>query len=419
MMAMLRVLAGIAFAHLWVRARATFVATLGVAIGVGFFLAVSGMMVGSQKDFIRTLIDTAPHIIVRDERRAPTRQPALTAFAGDAVRIEGLRPQEEVRGLKDWPAMLADVRAQPGAQVAPSLSGAVTIGYAGRTAAVALNGVDPRLEGRLTKIDETLIGGRLSDLEARPDGLIISRPMADRLGARLGDTLVVTASTGALQRMRILALIEPEGRAGFYAGDAVAYGLLRTAQVLFTRPNVVNQLHVRLADPDDARLLAGTLEARWGYKWESWQERSADILNLLVVRNVIMYAVILAILIVASFGIYTAVSNSVADKRRDIAILRAMGFSAFDVQAIFLIEGVAIAILGAVMGFAIGTGLLEILARLPLSIGGKPLVLPLDRGLGQYLIAGGASMTAALLAAWLPARKVARVDPVSVLRGAA
>lgn len=415
----LGVLADIALAHLVVRARQTVVAMLGVAIGVGFFLAVSGMMVGSQKDFIRTLVDTAPHIVVRDERRDPSRQPVLDAFPQAAVRIYDLRPQEEVRGLKDWPAMLADARAIPGAIAAPSINGAVTIGFAGRTAAVALNGVDPRLEGQLTKIEETLSGGKLVDLEARPDGVIISRPLAERMGARLGDTLIVTAPSGALQRMRILALIEPDAGAGFYAGDTVAYGLLRTAQVLFARPNIVNQLHIRLPVPDDAQRQAARLEARWGYKWESWQERSADILNLLVVRNVIMYAVILAILAVASFGIYTAVSTSVADKRRDIAILRAMGFTTGDVQTIFLIEGVLVAMLGAALGFGVGTALLEILARLPLTMGGKPLVLPLDRGLGQYLIAGGASMAGALLAAWLPARKAANVDPVSILRGAA
>jgi len=108
------VLANIALAHLRVRARQTLVATLGVAIGVGFFLAVSGMMVGSQKDFVRTLVDSAPHIIVRDEQRRPVRQPALDAFPNAAVAIRGLRPQEEVRGLKDWPAMLADARAIPG-----------------------------------------------------------------------------------------------------------------------------------------------------------------------------------------------------------------------------------------------------------------------------------------------------------------
>jgi lipoprotein-releasing system permease protein len=413
------VLANIALAHLRVRARQTLVATLGVAIGVGFFLAVSGMMVGSQKDFIRTLVDSAPHIIVRDEQRRPVRQPALDAFPGAAVAIHGLRPQEEVRGLKDWPAMLADARAIPGSLAAPSLSGAVTVAYAGRNAAVALNGVDPRLEGRLAKINESLTGGALSDLEVRPDGIIISRPLADRLGARLGDTLVVTSPTGTLQRMRILALIEPDARAGFYAGDTVAYGLLRTAQVVFARPSIVNQIHIRLADSGDAEAQAKRLEDRWGYKWESWQERSIDILNLLVVRNIIMYAVILAILIVASFGIYTAVSNSVADKRRDIAILRAMGFTTGDVQAIFLLEGLLVGVMGAAVGFAIGTGLLQVLASLPLSMAGKPLVLPLDRSLPQYLLAGGASLSAAVVAAWLPARKAANVDPVAILRGAA
>ncbi len=92
------VLAGVALAHVRVRARQTLVATLGVAIGVGFFLAVSGMMVGSQKDFIKTLVNSAPHIIVRDEQRRPVRQPALDAFPGAAIAIHGLRPKRRCAG---------------------------------------------------------------------------------------------------------------------------------------------------------------------------------------------------------------------------------------------------------------------------------------------------------------------------------
>lgn len=413
------VLAGIAFAHLAVRTRQTLVAILGVAIGVGFFLAVSGMMTGSQTDFIRTLIDTAPHIIVQDEQRNPARQPAVTAWPQAAVAVRGVRPQDEVRGLKDWPAMLAAARTQPGAVAAPSLSGAVAVRFAGRTEPLSLNGIDPWIEGQLTKIEASLVGGHLTDLEARPDGIIISRPLANRVGARLGDTLLVSSSAGVLQRMRILALIEPDARAGFYAGDNAAYGLLRTAQVLFARPNVVNQLHIKLGDPQAAEGVAVTLEARWGYKWVSWQERSRDIRNLLVVRNVIMYAVIAAILLVASFGIYTSVSTSVTDKRRDIAILRAMGFTEGDVEGVFLIEGLVVGVAGALVGFAFGSVLLEVLARLPITVQGKPLELPLDRGLRQYLIAGAASLASALVAAWLPARKAAGVDPVDILRGAA
>lgn len=415
----LATLVAIAMAHLAVRVRQTLVSTLGVAVGVGFFLATSGMLVGADNDFVRTLVDSAPHIIVRDEQRSPTRQPAREAFPDAAVGISGVKPPEEVRGLKDWPAMLADARALPGAIAAPSLTGAVTVRFSGRTEPVALNGVDPRLAGRLAKIDDTLVGGNLADLEARPDGIIVTRPLADRVGARLGDTLLVASSAGVVQRMRILALVEPDAMAGFYAGDNTAYGLLRTAQVLFARPNVVNQLHVKVADPQAAEAAARALEGRWGYKWESWQERSRDVLNLLVARKVIMYAVMSAILLVASFGIYTGVSSSVADKRRDIAILRAMGFTARDIQGVFVIEGLVVGAIGVVLGFALGTVLLEALARAPLTVGGRPLVLPLDRGVQQYLVAGAAALSAALVAAWLPARRAAQVDPVDILRGAA
>jgi len=409
----------IAIAHLVVRTRQTVVGVLGVAVGVGFFLAVSGVMVGSTNDFTRTLIDSAPHIVVRDEQRDGSRQAALDAYPGAAVAVAGVKPQEEVRGLKDWPAMLTDARALPGAIVAPSLTGAISLRFAGRTEPGALNGIDPRLEGKLAKIDVSLVGGRLIDLEARPDGIIVTGPLARRMGARIGDTLVVASPAGNVQRMRILALVEPDAMQGFYAGDNSAYGLLRTAQVLFARPNVVNQLHVRLSDPQDADAAAKALEGRWGYKWESWQERSRDLLNLLVVRTVTLYVVIGAILLVASFGIYSGVSSSVADKRRDIAILRAMGFTEQDVQNVFLIEGVIVGVIGAAFGFALGTSILEAIAHAPITIQGKQMVMPLDRGLSQYLMAGGAAMAAALVAAWLPARRAALVDPVDILRGAA
>lgn len=415
----LALLASIAFAHLRVRVRQTIVASLGVTVGVGLFLATSGLMIGSQNDFIRTLIETAPHIIVRDEERNPERQPVEQQYEGGAVVVRGVRPQEEVRGLRDWPAMLADARAQPGAIAAPSLTGAASIRFAGRTEGISVSGIDPRLEGRLTQIEETLSGGRLIDLEARPDGIIISRPMADRLGANLGDTLIVASPAGVLQRMRILALIEPDALTGFYAGDSAAYALLRTTQVLFARPNIVNQLHIKLGDANAARDVAENLERVWGYTWESWQERSQDILGLLIARTIVTYAVVSAVLMVASFGIYTAVSTSVTDKRRDIAILRAMGFTQADVRRIFLMEGMAVGVFGALTGFVLGFALLEALANAPISLNGVAYQLPLARGWDQYAIAGAVSLTAAMLAAWLPARKAAEVDPVDILRGAA
>lgn len=413
------VLVGIALAHLRVRTRTTVVASLGVAVGVGIFLVTSSMMLGSQNDFIRTLVDSSPHIIVKDERRGASPQPLREANPDAVVDIRGVRPRDEVRGLKDWPAMLAEARALPDAVAAPSLVGAVSIRFAGRTEPVALNGIDPRYEGRLFDIERTLSGGRLIDLEQRPDGIIVSRPLAQRLGAKLGDTLIVSSTAGVLQRMRILALIENDALAGFYAGDNTAYGLLRTAQVLFARPNIVNQLHIKITDPNQAEQEAARFESRWGYTWESWQERSRDILGLLVARTIVTYVIISAVLLVATFGVYTGVSNSVNDKRRDIAILRAMGFSQSDVQAIFVLQGMAVGVIGAAGGFLLGAILMQALGAAPITLNGQTTYLPLDRSALQFALAGGACLFAALVAAWLPARKAAKVDPVDILRGAA
>jgi lipoprotein-releasing system permease protein len=142
-------------------------------------------------------------------------------------------------------------------------------------------------------------------------------------------------------------------------------------------------------------------------------------MTLMLTRNVIMYSVVSAMLLVASFGIYTAVSTSVVDKRRDIAILRSIGFSQSDLQRIFVAEGLMLAVIGVVVGYAIGTLLMHVLGSIEFPILGRVEHLPLDRSPRQFAIAGLASTTAAAIAAWLPARKAARVDPVDILRGAA
>ena len=78
-----------------------------------------------------------------------------------------------------------------------------------------------------------------------------------------------------------------------------------------------------------------------------------------------------------------------------------------------------LAVFATLAGFLLGAAMLEALSRLPLTIEGRPLVIPLDRGLHQFVIAGTAALGSALVAAWLPARKAAAVDPVDILRGAA
>lgn len=413
----LGLLFAIAVRHLSRRRRQTIVAVSGVAVGVGFFLAVSALMIGSQNDFIKRLIDAAPHIIISDELRSPPPQPGTLELPGGALDLRGYKVRSEVRGLRDWPAIVAAANSAPGAIASPSLYGGVTLRLGGHQEALGVVGIEPEIEARISAIDDKLRVGRLRDLERVAGGIIIGEELAHQLGIGLGDVVNATSANNITRSLRIVGLFK-RGQSQLAASSG--YMMLREAQSLLGRPFIINRIGVHLADPYRAQAVAARLEAQFGYRAESWQERSSDLLALILIRDVIMYTVVSAILLVASFGIYTVVSNAVADKRRDIAILRSMGFSEADLQLVFVAEGVLLSLVGVALGWALGWCLMNILAAIDFPVGGGDVErIQLDRRGRQYAIAAGASLLAGIVAAWLPARKAARVDPVDILRGAA
>lgn len=112
----------IAVAHLTSRKRQTLVSLTGVVLGVAFFLAVSALMRGSERDFIKRLVDNSPHITVYDEYRQAREQPAALRWPEAAVEVRNVRPQRETRGIRGWPQRLAAIEALPGVRAAPVLS---------------------------------------------------------------------------------------------------------------------------------------------------------------------------------------------------------------------------------------------------------------------------------------------------------
>src|SRR3569833_2824995 len=140
-----------------------------------------------------------------------------------------------------------------------------------------------------------------------------------------------------------------------------------------------------------------------------------------MVRIIIMYSVVSAILLVASLGNYHVISTVEMEKTRDIAIMKSMGFHARDIRLIFLIEGVLIGIGGSALGILMGTGLMRLTQSVTVKPPGAtdPVHLPVDWSLDQFLLAAGNAMMSPKAASYLPARKGGRVQPVDILRGAA
>jgi lipoprotein-releasing system permease protein len=138
-----------------------------------------------------------------------------------------------------------------------------------------------------------------------------------------------------------------------------------------------------------------------------------------VVRNIIMYTVVGAILLVASFGTYNIISTITHEKARDIAIMKSLGLPERTVRRIFVLEAGVIGVLGTLLGFALGFGLCLALGSVEIR---NPFTdvthIPIAWSPLHYAMAAGVAIASSLVAGFLPARRAARVHPVEIIRGA-
>jgi lipoprotein-releasing system permease protein len=408
----------VAVTHLTSRKRQTLVSLTGVILGVAFFLAVSSLMRGSERDFIARLIDNSPHITISDEYRSPSRQPAALAWSDGAVQISNVKPQTETRGIRGYRRKLEFVESIPGVKAAPVLVGSAVLVFAGREEGVTLSGVIPAKMKEVSTIEDKFVDGSLDALAANPNGIVIGQGLAQKFNLKVGSTVSVVSPNGSNRAMKVVGVFRT-GNAGY--DESQTFALLKRVQVLLDRPNRVNRVVIQLDEAYRAKDVADQIERVVGYKSVSWIEATEDILSVLTVRNIIMYSVVSAILVVASFGIYNTISTIVMEKTRDIAIMKSMGFHARDVRRIFLYEGLIVGVLGSLAGLAVGSLLMKVLEQVALKPPGVNDVihLPVWWGLDQFVLAAAFAMISCLAAAYLPARKAGRVHPVDILRGAA
>lgn len=406
----------IALAHLRSRKRQTVVSILGVTLGVGVFVSISGMMQGFQNYFRTQIIETNPHIVITDEIRQPPRQPLQVLHPRDAVDIKRILPRDPVRGINDAVGILAALSSMPGLAATPTLRGQVILRRAGRDHAVAALGIDPVKETRVTSLARDMVSGRLDALGSRPDGVIIGVSLAKKMGAAVGDTIAAATLAGGETSLRIVGIF----RTGLEQQDTgLIYLSLSKQQSMQGRPRVINEIRIRLDDIAGSIPIATMIEGRWGLKTAPWEETYARVLSVFVLQNSIIFACTASILLVAGFGIFNIISTVVMEKSRDIAIMRSIGVAGRDIVSIFVIEGAVVGTIGMVAGWMLGLGLSWMLEQIP-APGGEPgATLIVARSIGIYGIASFIALLASLGAAWLPARKAARTDPLTIIRGAA
>lgn len=150
-------------------------------------------------------------------------------------------------------------------------------------------------------------------------------------------------------------------------------------------------------------------------KVENWKDLNASLLSGLNGQSISSLMIQVFVLVSVVLGIASVLAISVAQKSRQLGILKAMGIRDRIASLIFLLQGFILGIFGAILGVGFGLGLAVAFTKFALNPDGTPVI---DLFIDPQFIAISAlvALAAATLAALIPARSSSRLEPIEVIR---
>ena len=387
----------------------------GVAIGVAVIVFMSALITGIQSNLIQRVLSASAHIelLPPKEIARPLRQGAQAA-AGEVEAAIVQAPLQRLKSIDQWQAAVAQVRVMPEVLVvAPVASGSALVVRGSATRAITLTGIEPEVYFRIVNLPDKIVHGnaRLSGTD-----ILIGTELAIDLGVGVGDKLRITTGAGAEIASSVLTISGVFDLGNKGANLRSMFVALRTAQSLLRLPGGVSSLQVTVRDVYAAETVAQKITSATGVESDSWINSNAQFFTAVRAQNTSTTAIRFFVGLSVAFGIASVLAVVVVQKSREIGILRAMGISRGQVLRLFLLQGGLLAFGGAVLGSGIGALGLTLWQRLVKNDDGTPLFpLVLDPKLfGAAILL--ATLTG-LVAAFAPARRAARLDPVVAIRG--
>lgn len=381
----------------------------GITLGVGVIVFLTALINGLQANIINRTLGVQAHISVK----APEDR-VQAAFARDADAppvLSFVEPRaQKLRSIPRWQEVAAGVRHVPGVtHVSAMVSGAAFAVRGEAEKQVAVMGVELDDYLRIVPLDRYLVAGRL---RLAAGEAMIGVDLAHDLGLSVGDRL---------------RLAGPDGRSEtFTIGGLFSVGLRdldrrwvfvprRNAQTLLDLDGGVTHIDVMVADIWGATEVANAIGNRYDVLSESWMQVNKQLMTGLNSQRASSGIIRFFVLVSVAFGIASVLAVSVVQKQREIGILRAMGTRRATVLQVFLLQGALLGIAGSVLGSLAGAGLLTLFGQLAVNADGSPL-FPVEVDAALFATAVLTATVTGLVAAALPARKAARLDPVEAIR---
>ena len=415
-----KVILNIAKTHLLTKMKSTVTASLGVTFGIGAYITLVSFMTGLNEMLDSLILNQTPHIHLYNEIEPTEAQPvSLYDEFEDAMNVvHSIKPKQSQKKIHNALPIMNYLKNDEGVKGATPqlraqifyLSGSIELGG-------NLVGVDVMEEVRLYNMRDYIVEGTPEALENTENGILLGAGLAEKMSLSSGDRVQISTVGGDIFPLKIVGIYQ----SGIAEIDNIqSFADLKTVQrILGEAQNYITDINVKLFDMGKAPTMARRLGKQFQIKATDINEANAQFETGSNIRNLITYAVSITLLIVAGFGIYNILNMLIYEKMKDIAILKATGFSGSDVQLIFMSQAMIIGFVGGILGLLIGFGLSRVIDNVAFETEALPTITtyPINYNVGYYVIGITFALLSTFVAGWLPSNKAKRIDPVRIIRG--
>jgi putative ABC transport system permease protein/lipoprotein-releasing system permease protein len=376
------------------RKKQTLFAILAVALAVAVITVMMAMLSGFQDELVASSIENNPHIVIspQDEK------------------------EEFIHLYRHTSSLISEKEGV--IAVSPKYLGQAALEYRDNAEGVSLQGVDPEAEEKVMRVNEDVVEGDLMALVHTRYGILLGDQLAKNLEVHVGDRVDAVFPGSQTTSFKVVGLIHT----GTSADEVTAYARLDSVQDFFNEPGVVSTIGVRVADPYQADTIASSIERETGLDAVSWSEANAEILSLLETQMVFVNIFYLLIYGIAGFGIANTLITIVAQRTREIGILKAMGASQKSIMVVFIFQSMILGaiglILGIILGYVVTIALQNYEIEVPQEMYFGLQTLPLEVKPLNFVYSAFFALIVNILSGIYPARKAAKLDPVKAIESA-
>jgi lipoprotein-releasing system permease protein len=373
----------------------TWIAVLGIGIGVMALILVIAVMTGMQDELKSRMLGVSPHILVLS-LQGEIKEPDLVV-----ARIK------EIDGV---------VSATPYITFGALGQGSRRVSY------LAVKGVVPKDAGFLKPMIKE---GNIDSL-AQKNTILVGREVAKELGLLPGDVFsLIVPNAGFSPAGAVPETVKVRVGGVFETGvfdfdNLMAFMSLKDAESIIG-PGI-SGIEVKLRDVYSANTVRNEITRALGpgYYGRTWIEMNKNLFSALKLEKIALFIILALIILVASFNIISSLVMTVMQKKKDIAILKAMGARNSSIMRIFVAEGLTIGVVGAVFGALMGYGLAEVQRKFGLIKLSSEVyfinVLPMKIDIFDIIFIAGVTVLLCLLSTLYPAYKASKIGPVEALR---